>query len=91
MSPAHTFRAAQERIRAGDVRVDSPLRGPLAEVLAAAAARHEASVIAAADTWPDDPQTAAAWVEERLDQPMLDLARRIAGRTADPAPVVSPS
>lgn len=79
MTPAEEFRAAEERVRMGDRRIDIALRGPVAELLGHGLRSHEAALRAARYVWGDvDNAERRKFVEQVSGMAeLLALARAI--------------
>lgn len=79
--PAAELRAAEERIRMGDPRIDITLRGALRDVLDEGVRAYAASVTAARSVWGDEnlPEAREFIARNDATAELLALARAING------------
>lgn len=77
MTPAAELRAAAERAR----QIGDPLHSALAALLELHAKEYDASVVAAADVWPDSAIEAARWLAAQASPEALAVARQLLGTT----------
>ncbi|MFJ3601861.1 hypothetical protein ACIPVA_03600 [Streptomyces anulatus] len=85
--PADQLRAAAERAR----ETGDPLHTALAALLERHAKEHDASVVAAANVWPDSADEAARWLAAQVPAPALAVARQLLGTTTGAGPAAVPS